>query len=223
MASHENFRALDDLRSLMGYNVTAKIADPEQIEKLIQQALQRRRRRASAKSWASLSSDDIAQGPEEPRRIDRPRIAQGRRRLQPRPQADQPRAAAGDQGQGVGHPLRAVRGRVQDALPHRRRALRDDAAAAPHRAGHQQPHQGHGEPRHRRAPPAAGRPHRAERQQPADRPARQRAADDVRRERRHARARPRQRQPRPRQARHARGRPQRHPPAHPQAQRHRAS
>ncbi|MEO7158355.1 MAG: ATPase, T2SS/T4P/T4SS family, partial [Vicinamibacterales bacterium] len=35
MASQENFRALDDLRSLMGYNVTAKIGDPEQIDKLI--------------------------------------------------------------------------------------------------------------------------------------------------------------------------------------------
>ncbi len=35
MASHENFRALDDLRQLMGYNVTAKIADPDLIEKLI--------------------------------------------------------------------------------------------------------------------------------------------------------------------------------------------
>jgi type IV pilus assembly protein PilB len=36
MASHENFRALDDLRSLMGYQVTAKIAaDAEQLERLI--------------------------------------------------------------------------------------------------------------------------------------------------------------------------------------------
>jgi len=35
MASHENFRALDDLRSLMGYQVTAKIADAEKLEKLI--------------------------------------------------------------------------------------------------------------------------------------------------------------------------------------------
>ena len=35
-ASHENFRALDDLRSLMQYQVTAKIAsDPEQLERLI--------------------------------------------------------------------------------------------------------------------------------------------------------------------------------------------
>ncbi|MGA3065816.1 MAG: ATPase, T2SS/T4P/T4SS family [Tepidisphaeraceae bacterium] len=36
MASHENFRALDDLRTVMGYKVTAKIAaDPEQLDKLI--------------------------------------------------------------------------------------------------------------------------------------------------------------------------------------------
>jgi type IV pilus assembly protein PilB len=36
MANHENFRALDDLRTLMGYHVSAKIADPELLEKLIQ-------------------------------------------------------------------------------------------------------------------------------------------------------------------------------------------
>jgi type IV pilus assembly protein PilB len=35
MASHENFRALDDLQQLMGFKVTAKIGDPELIEKLI--------------------------------------------------------------------------------------------------------------------------------------------------------------------------------------------
>ncbi len=40
MANHENFRALDDLRSLMGYNVSAKIADPDQIDKMIQKYYQ---------------------------------------------------------------------------------------------------------------------------------------------------------------------------------------
>jgi type IV pilus assembly protein PilB len=35
MANQENFRALDDLRSLFGYNIIAKIGDPDQIEKLI--------------------------------------------------------------------------------------------------------------------------------------------------------------------------------------------
>jgi type IV pilus assembly protein PilB len=35
MASHDNFRALDDLRSLMGYTVVAKIADGDMIDKLL--------------------------------------------------------------------------------------------------------------------------------------------------------------------------------------------
>jgi type IV pilus assembly protein PilB len=35
MASRDNFRALDDLRTLMGFNVVAKIGDPEQIDKLL--------------------------------------------------------------------------------------------------------------------------------------------------------------------------------------------
>jgi type IV pilus assembly protein PilB len=35
MASHENFRAIDDLRSLMGYTVSVKIADTDLIDKLI--------------------------------------------------------------------------------------------------------------------------------------------------------------------------------------------
>jgi len=40
MASYENFRALDDLRQLWGYNVTAKIADPDTIDRLIQKYYQ---------------------------------------------------------------------------------------------------------------------------------------------------------------------------------------
>ena len=35
MANPENFRALDDLRSLMGYDVEAVLADPDQIDKLV--------------------------------------------------------------------------------------------------------------------------------------------------------------------------------------------
>jgi type IV pilus assembly protein PilB len=35
MASHDNFRALDDLRTLMGYTVVAKIADPDLIDKAL--------------------------------------------------------------------------------------------------------------------------------------------------------------------------------------------
>jgi type IV pilus assembly protein PilB len=36
MASQENFRAVDDLQSIYQYKVTAKIGDPEQIERLLQ-------------------------------------------------------------------------------------------------------------------------------------------------------------------------------------------
>jgi len=50
--------------------------------------------------------------------------------------------------------------RNSNALPHRRRALRNGSAAQAHRHGHHLAHQGHGQPRHRRAPHAAGRPHR---------------------------------------------------------------
>ncbi len=57
MTSHENFRALDDLRGLFGYNITAKIGDPEQIERLIQKHYQ-----AAAESigeiLGELSSDE---------------------------------------------------------------------------------------------------------------------------------------------------------------------
>jgi type IV pilus assembly protein PilB len=52
MANHENFRALDDLRSLMGYTVSAKIGDPEQIEKLIQKNYQ-----GAAESLGEVLSD----------------------------------------------------------------------------------------------------------------------------------------------------------------------
>jgi type IV pilus assembly protein PilB len=52
MSNHENFRALDDLRSLMGYTVTAKIGDPEQIEKLIGKHYQ-----AAAESLGEVLSD----------------------------------------------------------------------------------------------------------------------------------------------------------------------
>jgi type IV pilus assembly protein PilB len=40
MASQENFQAIDTLQSLMGYRVTAKIGDPDQIEKLLQKYYQ---------------------------------------------------------------------------------------------------------------------------------------------------------------------------------------
>ena len=88
---------------------------------------------------------------------------------------------------------------VQDPLPGGRRALRNGAAAAPSRAARHLAREGDGEPEHRRAPPAAGRPHPEEHRGPRGGSARFHAADAVRRERRAARARPLDREPRPRE------------------------
>ena len=63
------------------------------------------------------------------REHDRPGGHRGDGRGRAGPQAAEHGAAAGDQGQGLGRPLRAVRGRVQDAVPGRRRALRARPAA----------------------------------------------------------------------------------------------
>ena len=40
MANQDNFQAIDTLQSMMGYKVTAKIGDPDQIEKLLQKYYQ---------------------------------------------------------------------------------------------------------------------------------------------------------------------------------------
>ena len=52
MANQENFRALDDLQSLMGYKVKAVIADPEQIDKLIGKHY-----KAAAESFSDVLKD----------------------------------------------------------------------------------------------------------------------------------------------------------------------
>ena len=52
MGNQENFRALDDLQSLMGYKVKAVIADPEQIERLIGKHY-----KAAAESFSDVLKD----------------------------------------------------------------------------------------------------------------------------------------------------------------------
>ena len=74
MASHENFRALDDLRMHYGYNVTPMLADPETLEKLINKYYN-----TAAESLGDILSElelrRRAEGPQGPRRVDRPRTA----------------------------------------------------------------------------------------------------------------------------------------------------
>jgi type IV pilus assembly protein PilB len=52
MASHDNFQALDDLRTLMGLNVTAKIGDKDKIATLVKKHYAQQ-----AESFASLMGD----------------------------------------------------------------------------------------------------------------------------------------------------------------------
>ena len=85
----------------------------------------------------------------------------------------EPDHQGGVEGARHRHPRRAAGERPAHPLPHRRRAARDARAAEhPHFAGivHFAP-QDHGEPQHRRAPPAAGR-----KNQPRARRARHRRA-----------------------------------------------
>ena len=76
--------------------------------------------------------------------------------------------------------------RLDRALPHRRRAARGRVAAQAAVRRRDLAHQDHGEPRHRRAPPAAGRAHPAARAGQGDRPSRVHRADHARRVRRDA-------------------------------------
>ena len=189
----QNITIQDELRSLLGYEIKVVIAGETDVSKTLERYYDVGQRNAS-----SASSTEIEDDPDLKKTMRGGRDGQaartGRRRSpgrqRPGPQAAQHGAAAGDQGPRQRHPLRAVRGRVPHPHQGRRRAVRDGPAAAAPGLRHHHPHQGHGEPRHRRAPPAAGRPHRADRRRPPGRPARQRAAHDVRRERRHASARP---------------------------------
>ena len=58
MASHENFRAIDDLRSLMGYAVTVKIADADSIDKLIAKHYTSHQSDGMGEILTELSTDD---------------------------------------------------------------------------------------------------------------------------------------------------------------------
>ena len=97
--------------------------------------------------------------------------------------------------------LRALRIPLPRALPRRRRAARDHAAADRHQGQAGLAHQGHLAPGHRREARAARRPDEAQVRQQGDRLPRQHPADAVRREDRDPDPRPVERQARHRGAR----------------------
>ncbi len=92
-----------------------------------------------------------------------------------------------DQEGRLGHPLRALREDLPHPHPHRRGAQGGGPAAGAARGQDRRAPQGHGPPRHRRAPRAAGRPHQdAAVQEPRHRLSRQHLPHAVRREGGHA-------------------------------------
>ncbi len=146
--------------------------------------------RPRGRARAPVRHRQVRAEPGHRRRRDARRRPRLRRR---RPAAEGPRLrSAGDPAREpphhqrarharVRHPRRAVRESSGRALSRRRRAARRRIPAqAPGRRG-DLAHQDHGQPRHRRAPPAAGRPHPPARAGQGDRPARVHRADDARR------------------------------------------
>jgi len=151
MAEPQNPATLDSIRSFLGVEVKGAIASEADVMAAIERLYAGHQESIEDVVKQIELDKGLAQVLAPQRQHDRPRGDRGDGRGGAGAQAAEHGPLALDQGQGLGHPLRAVRGRVQDALPGRRRALRARPAPAAPRAGHRQPDQGHVQPRHRRA------------------------------------------------------------------------
>ena len=205
MCDPQKLSIIDELRSFLGFDIKAMVCTEKEMRKALE-----RYYAAGGESVETIIADmeqdaELAAAVEamEKQHLGRSDQRRGAGRQRPGAQAAEHGAAAGDQGARQRLALRAVRERVQDSHPLRRRAVRDGAAAAAPGLRHHHAHQGHGRPGHRRAPLAAGRPHPPDRRRPPRRSARQRAAHHVRRERGDADPRPLGGDARPGRHRHA--------------------
>ena len=164
MATHENFRALDDLRTLMGYHVEAVLADTDQIDRLI------------SKHYKAGAGGELADIINELKNDDTLKDLKNRGESI---DLDTIKDAADS------NPVRklinlvllqAIKDKASDIhfepfesefkMRYRIDGVLYEMMPPPaHIAvGHQQPRKGHGQSGHRRAARAAGRPHRVERQ-----------------------------------------------------------
>ena len=170
MVDPTNVFAMDDIKFMTGYNVEPVVAS----EIALREAIEKYYGSTHALELKKVM-DEMADG-----RRRRPRGARGGGGARPR----RARAAVGrgagrhagqhhphrrDQEGRLGHPHRALREGVPRPLPHRRRALRDHAAADQAQGRDHQPHQDHGQAGHRREAPAPGRPHQDQDQAAATR------------------------------------------------------
>ncbi len=109
VASSDNFHATDDLRTLMGFKVTAKVTSSAALDK----ALSLYYDVSTGDTLADLineagEDESLMQLENRGESIDMDTITH-RRRFQPRQKAGQHGAAPGHPRQGLGHPLRALR------------------------------------------------------------------------------------------------------------------
>jgi type IV pilus assembly protein PilB len=101
MKSPDNFRAVDDLRLLMGFKVEAVVADRRPDRRADQEALRQERvgHGCGQRAWRQRREVQGPGGASRP--VDRPRRGDGGGRGQQGHQAAEPGAAAGDQGPGL--------------------------------------------------------------------------------------------------------------------------
>jgi type IV pilus assembly protein PilB len=183
MDSPDNFHATDDMQTLLGFRIKASIADEDKL----QTAIDRYYPEGGAESMSGLI-DEIS-GDEDLSKL----VGRGEsidlEDLREAAEANPVKKllnlvllqAIRDKASDI-H-FRTVRGRVQDALPHRRRAVRNGAAAQAHRAAIASPREGLAKlDIAERRLPQDGRIELTDARQP-HRPARRDPADHVRRER----------------------------------------
>ena len=117
-----NLAALDDLRNLLNITeVQAQLGHAPGHRRDHRQNLRRQGREHHRPHPGDREQSRTGQAPQ--RNQHRPRRHDGDGQRGPRPQAHQHGVPAGHQGPRQRHPFRAVRGRVQDALSLRRRAV----------------------------------------------------------------------------------------------------
>ena len=196
LANPSDVFALDDLRTLLGREFRTVVSSPRQVAEYISRMYRRDEETEAAARCRRQGQRSPDSTPEA--RAHRP--ARGRRGRAHR-QVRQPHPSSGTAGASERRPHRALCRRPQDPLPDRRCLARHHPLAEGHpRWGHHSP-EGHGEPRHRRAPDPPGRPYLALGGPAPDRPPRGHATDRARREGRDAGARQVERDARSRRSR----------------------
>ena len=161
MGDPSNIYAIDDLKFLTGYNIEPVVASETAIREAIERyyaekgprsttsigELRRRRTSRSTEDDDEIDVDELEKAAEDAPVVKLVNLILSTRSRRARRDIH----------------IEPYEKELPRPLPHRRRALRGDAAAAEAaRTRSPRASEDHGRARHRRAPPAAGRPHQAQ-------------------------------------------------------------